>query len=126
MTIIKTIITHKEGEVKLIKAITSKEKTKMEKLTRVTGIEEEGNILIEEDIIIEKDTKEDKSTKNKINKQTNSIRWNNKTQMKDHITMNRESISEANRRVMTLLFIEILLVTVQRILKSEPSINYMI
>ena len=74
VTIIKTIITHKEGEVKLIKAITSKEKTKMEKLTRVTGIEEEGNILIEEDIIIEKDTKEDKSTKNKINKQTNSIR----------------------------------------------------
>ncbi len=65
---IKTNITHKEGEDKIIKVITPKEKTKMEKPTRVMGIEEEGNILIEEDIIIEKDTKEDKSLKNKINK----------------------------------------------------------
>jgi hypothetical protein len=71
---IKTNITHKEGEDKIIRVITPKEKTKMEKPTRVTVIEEEGNILIEEDIIIEKDTKEDKSLKNKINNQTNSIR----------------------------------------------------
>ena len=64
----------KEGEVKLIMAITPKEKMGMNKLIRVTDIEEEDNILIEEDIITKINTKEDKYLTVKTNKQAISIR----------------------------------------------------
>jgi hypothetical protein len=64
----------KEGEVKLIMAITLKEKMEMNKLIRVTDTEEEVNILIEEDTITKIITKEDKSLTVKTNKQAISIR----------------------------------------------------
>ena len=64
----------KEGEVKLITAITLKEKMEMNKLIRVTDTEEEVNILIEEDILTKIITKEDKSLTVKTNKKAISIR----------------------------------------------------
>jgi len=64
----------KEGEVKLIMAITLKEKMEMNKLIRVTDTEEEVNILIEEDILTKIITKEDKSLTVKTNKKAISIR----------------------------------------------------
>ena len=64
----------KEGEVKLITAITLKEKMEMNKLIRVTDTEEEVNILIEEDTITKIITKEDKSLTVKTNKKAIIIR----------------------------------------------------
>ena len=64
----------KEGEVKLIMAITLKEKMEMNKLIRVTDTEEEVNILIEEDTITKIITKEDKSLTVKTNKKAISIK----------------------------------------------------
>ena len=64
----------KEGEVKLITAITLKETMEMNKLIRVTDTEEEDNILIEEDTITKIITKKDKSLTVKTNKQAIIIR----------------------------------------------------
>ena len=64
----------KEGEVKLITAITLKETMEMNKLIRVTDTEEEVNILIEEDTITKIITKEDKSLTVKTNKKAISIK----------------------------------------------------